>query len=66
MRRAIDEVFGESDTDQLLRRAIERTYLDADGGHGTAQRELHMSRSSFYRHLQRARDRLAERGMAAS
>lgn len=58
---ALVEAFGSSDADQLLRRAIERTYLDPDGGHGIAQRELHMSRSSFYRHLQKARQQLVDR-----
>lgn len=65
VRRAIDAAFGPSEADQLLRRAIERTYLDADGGHGIAQRELHMSRSSFYRHLQRARQQLADHAPAS-
>jgi len=59
VRTALDVAFGSGDTDQRLRMSIERTYLDADGGHGIAQREMHMSRSSFYRHLQRAREQLA-------
>jgi hypothetical protein len=59
---ALAQAFGPSDADQLLRRAIERTYLDPDGGHGIAQRELHMSRSSFYRHLQKARHQLVDPG----
>jgi len=58
---ALAGAFGPSAADQLLRRAIERTYLDPDGGHGIAQRELHMSRSSFYRHLQKARQQLVDR-----
>ena len=58
---SLDAAFGSSESDQQLRRAIQRTYLDADGGHGVAQRELHMSRSSFYRHLQKARQQLADR-----
>jgi hypothetical protein len=58
---ALVSAFGPSEPDQLLRRAIERTYLDPDGGHGIAQRELHMSRSSFYRHLQKARQQLVDR-----
>ncbi len=57
---ALADAFTPSEPDQLLRRAIERTYLDPDGGHGRAQRELHMSRSSFYRHLQKARQQLAD------
>ena len=64
MEDALVEAFGPTEPDQLLRRAIERTYLDPDGGHGIAQRELHMSRSSFYRHLQRARQQLVERSGA--
>lgn len=59
VRAAVDRAFGPSSGDQRLRAAIERTYLDPAGGHGVAQRELHMSRSSFYRHLQKARDRVA-------
>ena len=57
---AIDGAFDGSTADQQLRLAIERAYLDPDGGHGVAQRELHMSRSSFYRHLQKARQQLAD------
>jgi SpoVK/Ycf46/Vps4 family AAA+-type ATPase len=66
LRTAIDGAFSTSEADQLLRRALERTYLDPDGGHGRAQRELHMSRSSFYRHLQRARQQLASHVSDAS
>ncbi|MCB0977707.1 MAG: ATP-binding protein [Acidimicrobiales bacterium] len=58
---ALERAF-PSPSDERLRLAIERTYLDAQGGHGVAQRELIMSRSSFYRHLQAARRQLAERG----
>lgn len=62
VEEALAAAFGPSEADQVLRRAIVRTYLEPDGGHGVAQRELHMSRSSFYRHLQKARQRLAEVG----
>lgn len=61
---ALDRAFTSSSDDRALRQAIERTYLDPEGGHVVAQRELYMSRSSFYRHLQAARLRLAERGPA--
>jgi hypothetical protein len=64
VRSSLDAAFGPSELDQQLRRAIERTYLDADGGHGVAQRELFMSRSSFYRHLQKARQQLTDRADA--
>lgn len=59
VRCGIDEAFtGGTDDDLLLRRALERTYLDPDGGHARARQELHMSRSSYFRHLARARDRV--------
>lgn len=60
VRGVIGSCFGESADDRILRQAIERTYLDPEGGHAIAQRELHMSRSSFYRLLRRARERLNE------
>jgi hypothetical protein len=63
---ALDRAFTSNPEDRALRQAIERTYLDPEGGHGVAQRELYMSRSTFYRHLQAARLRLAERGPAST
>lgn len=59
VRQAVRAAFGWGEDELLLRTVLERTYLDADGGHAVAMAELPMSRSSFYRHLQRARDRLA-------
>lgn len=58
LRDAMGAAFTASEADRLLRTALERTYLDPNGGHAVARHELFMSRSSFYRHLQRARDRL--------
>ena len=60
VRSAVERAFGDSPSERLLRDALVRTYLDADGGHACARQELHMSRSSFYRHLQRARQRLID------
>lgn len=60
VRAAVDAAFGDGPTDAVLRQALVRAYLDVDGGHAPARAELHMSRSSFYRHLQRARQRLAD------
>jgi hypothetical protein len=61
VRTAIERAFGDDDGEEaLLRRALEMTYLDPSGGHSAAQRELFMSRSSFYRLLQKARRVLAE------
>ena len=61
LRAAVERAFPDDDPEGL-RRALELTYLDPDGGHGVAQRALFMSRSSFYRLLQRARRQLVERG----
>lgn len=58
VRVAMDAAFGPSPTDQQLRQALEQAYLDPGGSHGLARAELHMSRATFYRHLQRARERL--------
>ncbi len=54
--------FDDSDDDRMLRQLLEQTYLDPEGGHIAARRAAHMSRSSYYRHLQRARDRYASGG----
>ncbi len=59
---ALDTAFGDSAVDRELVTALRRAYIDPDGGHAAARRELHMSRSTFYRHLQRGRDRLARHG----
>jgi hypothetical protein len=56
---ALDAAFGPSPADTILRAALEHTYLDADGGPVRAMARLHVSRSTLYRHLKRARARLA-------
>lgn len=55
----VADAFGDADEDQVLRSLLEHTYLDPEGGHAVARQRAHMSRSSFYRHLQRARDQFA-------
>lgn len=61
-RRAVvamlDRAFGPGPTDVALRATLEHTYIDPDGGPVRAMARLHMSRSSLYRHLQRARAQL--------
>lgn len=56
---AIQATFTDSSDDTLLRRILVDTYLEPRGGHVFAMTRANMSRSSFYRHLQRARQRLA-------
>lgn len=58
VRQAVDAAFGPGDDDRFLHRLLIRTYLDPDGGHGRARQEMHLSRSSLYRHLARARERV--------
>ncbi len=56
---AIDVAFGTSERDRFLRRVLEVTYTEADGGWARAMSELHVSRATLFRHLKRARERLA-------
>lgn len=59
VRERVDLAFGSSAADVLMHTAIVRGYLDPHGGHLAAQRELHLSRATFYRALRRARGRLS-------
>lgn len=59
VRDALAAAFGDSPADRDLLLGLRRAYVDDDGGHAVARRELHMSRSAFYRHLQRGREQLA-------
>lgn len=60
LQQALDVAFGPSDEEQLNRRVLERGYLDADGGHSRAPQELYLSRSTYFRRLGAAADRLAQ------
>jgi hypothetical protein len=60
VRAQVDAAFGSSPADELMHTAIVRGYLDPHGGHLVAQRELHLSRATFYRTLRRARGRLSD------
>ena len=57
---AVDGAFGDSADERLLRAAIERGYLDPDGGHVIAMQELSFSRTTYFRRLATASDRVAE------
>jgi hypothetical protein len=57
---AVANVFGDSVDETLLRRIIERGYLDPQGGHELAALELNVSRATYFRRLRRACDRVAE------
>lgn len=59
LRVAIDEAFGQSTSELALRLALEIGYLEPDGGHGRAMHRLHLSRTTYFRRLRDATDRLA-------
>jgi hypothetical protein len=52
--------FGASPDEQLLRRVIERGYLDPSGSHELAADELHVSRATYFRRLRAASQRVAD------
>lgn len=53
----VEACFGTSPAERLLHGALVRGYFDP-AGHQLAHRELHMSRSTYYRTLRRGRERL--------
>ena len=55
---AIDQAFGDSPDEQLLRSVLERGYLAQDTSLESAAAELHLSRATFFRRLKRAVDRV--------
>ena len=57
---AVGGAFGDSPDERLQRAAIERGYLDPDGGHVVAMQELSFSRTTYFRRLATASDRVAE------
>jgi hypothetical protein len=51
-------IFGPSEPERRARQLIERAYLDPTGGHRQAMAEQHLTRSTYFRRLAEARDRL--------
>jgi len=58
LAEAVDAAFGRSPSEELYRRVLHRGYLDPDAGAHVAQRELHLGRSTFFRRVSEAIDRL--------
>lgn len=58
LRTAIDQAFGDSPDEHLLRAVLERGYLAQDTSLESAASELHLSRATFFRRLKRAVDRV--------
>ncbi|WCB93268.1 hypothetical protein DSM104299_01978 [Baekduia alba] len=61
---AVANAFGDSPDEQLLRRIVQRGYLDPSGSHELAADELHVSRATYFRRLRSASQRVAEYLMA--
>lgn len=57
---AVAGAFGDAADERLQRAAIERGYLDPDGGHVIAMQELNFSRTTYFRRLAAAADRVAD------
>jgi hypothetical protein len=55
------QAFGESPEELLLRRVIERGYIDPDSKHEQAAEALNLSRTAYFRRLRTASERLAAR-----
>jgi AAA ATPase domain len=57
---AVANAFGDSPAEELLRRIVQRGYLDPSGSHELAADELHVSRATYFRRLRTASQRVAE------
>jgi hypothetical protein len=57
---AVANAFGDSPDEQLLRRIVQRGYLDPAGSHELAADELHVSRATYFRRLRSASQRVAD------
>jgi hypothetical protein len=65
LRQATASAFGDSPEQCLQRQVIERGYLDPDGGHARAMLDLSVSRTTYFRRLAEASDRLAQYVLAS-
>jgi hypothetical protein len=59
IREAADQAFGETADERLLRSVLVRGYLDPAPSHELAAAELHLSRSTYFRRLRVASERIA-------
>ena len=60
LEHAAERAFGEDEDERLLRAVLVRAYLDPSSSLEAAAGQLHMSRSSFFRQLKKAVERVAE------
>jgi hypothetical protein len=56
---AVEHAFGVTSDEQLLKQILVRGYLDPAPSHERAAEELHVSRSTYFRRLRLAADRVA-------
>lgn len=57
---AVANAFGDAADEQLLRRIIERGYLDPTASHESAASDLNVSRATYFRRLRIASQRVAD------
>ena len=57
--RGMEHAFGDTSHERLLEQVLIRGYLDPAPSHEHAAAELHLSRSSYFRRLKAASDRVA-------
>jgi hypothetical protein len=57
---AVEDAFGDTHDERLLRRVLVRGYLDPAASQERAAVELHLSRSSYFRRLRIASERVAD------
>jgi hypothetical protein len=57
---ASERAFGDTESERLMRRVLERGYLDPAPSHEQAAHELNLSRAAYFRRLKLASERLAE------
>jgi hypothetical protein len=65
LAEATENAFGEAADERLLRRIIERGYLDASASHESAALELNVSRATYFRRLRVASQRVADYVLAS-
>ena len=56
----MEHAFGQGPDARLLRAVVQLGYLDPEAGHVHAMRELHLSRTTYFRRLRDAVSLMAE------
>lgn len=60
IHEAVEHAFGDDPSERLMRRVVERGYLDPATSQEAAANELHLSRSAYFRRLRQASERIAD------